>query len=395
MSAPGVPVNPSGPGPIEPTTPVTGDSAPNDSSVKDNRSISSLSKSEQEDVMRVLLANAYMPVLISPSWDAGTKDVSINNVISSVEAKFAEIGSKMWDEYLKNLSVISEQIAERIKSPQYRQQTEAANPLSIKNTLNNNQTLIAGMTDYVSNHKNDQDAIPFMSMAFVVAAGIVGNFISVVNAVSTPMVAATPIIDAASIATQVLPPAFADTSVMVINLLLPAMLYSTSFAVLKAVDGPKGEKEIDLAFARNYAKNILGKVGGNEINQFLAAMLVYKFEEGTPISKEQLDRAVITTKLVMLSVAFALFYKVETGWLTGDEFAKFVKQNPYKEGTVEFRLIETIKLYLKLIPPDDRATTLEEIMAYCDRNPNVDELLSPEKAFSKIFSPYHRDVDAA
>jgi hypothetical protein len=390
MSAPGIPVNPTGPNSVDPVAPV---SAAGELSVKDNRSISSLSKSEQEDVMRVLLANAYMPILTSPNWDAGTVNVSITNIIASVEKKFAEMGSQMWDDYLKNLSVISEQIAERIKSPQYQARIEDSEPLNIKHVLNNNESLVGGMTSYVSNHKDDKDAVPFMAMALVVAAGMVA--MSVVNVASTSMVAANPIVDAASIASQVLPPALADSSVMVINLLLPAMLYSTSFAIINGSGTSKGEKELDLEFARNYAQNILGKVGGNDINQFLGAMLVSKFEGDKPISKDQLDRAVITTKLVMLSVAFALFYKVETGWLSGLEFAKFIQENPYKEGTVEFRLIETIKLYLKLIPPDDSSTTLEELMAYFDRNPDVDELLSPEKAFSKMYTPYQREIDAA
>jgi hypothetical protein len=385
----GSPIEPTGP--VGPSEPASGDNVSGGSTLQEQQYWNTLSKSQQEDVMQVLLTYAYQPILISPAMN-GSVDVSINSIISSVDAKLAEIGSDMWEGYMENLRSISDQVIETIKSPQYQEKMEAANPLSVKQVQDNNDGLISGLTDYVEKHKNEVDNTSFMAMAFVVAAGMVANAISVVDVASTSVMATKPVVDAASVAAQVAPQALADSTALTINLFLPAMLYSTTFAV--AAGGGKGEKQIDLEFARNYAKSILAKVGSNEINQFLAAMIVNKFDNGQPISKEQLARAATTTKLVMLSVAFALFYKVETGWLTGAEFGNFIKNNPYKEGTVEHTLIETIKQYLGLLSPSDRVVVLEQLMTYCDSNPKIDVLLNPEKAFSNAISSVNREIDA-
>jgi hypothetical protein len=37
---------------------------------------------------------------------------------------------------------------------------------------------------------------------------------------------------------------------------------------------------------------------------------------------------------------------------------------------------------------------LEELMAYCDSNPKVEDLLNPQKAFVKIVSGVNREMDA-
>ncbi len=383
-------------GPIEPTGPVTsGESVSGGSATQDKRYWNTLSKSDQEDVMQVLLANAYQPILPTPSLDAGNVDVSISGIISSVEAKFAQIGSEIWKGYIQNLQAISDQVAEMIKSPQYQLKIQETEPTSIQRVLDNNYNLVSGMSDYVNTHTHDKDAIPFIAMSMIVAGGVILNSISVVNAASASIVGPTPVLDAAQLATQVVQPALAESSAMVINLFLPAMLYTTTFAMERGTNGGKSDKQIDIDFARKFATNILAQVQGNEIKQFLAALIVNKFNEGEPISKEQMAQAQNITKLIMLSVAFALFYKVETKWLTGQEFADFIKNNPYKQGTEEFTLIETIKQYLAMIPPDDRSTILEGLMAYCDKNPNIEELLNPEKAFSKIINGFNREVDAA
>lgn len=385
-------------GPVEQSGPVgpTASEAAQGSTIQDKRFWNTLSKSQQEDVMQLLLAYASQPVLISPILiPDGAIDTSIKGAVSSVEVQLSQIGNEVWQGYLQNLNAISDQVAETIKSSQYQQKVEASNPLSVKRVLDNNEGIISGVTDYVDKHKNDANSTAFMSMAFVVAAGMIGNAINVVNVASTPMVAVTPVVDAAQVASQVAPAALADSAAMTINLFLPAMLYSTTLAAANAANTGKGEKEIDLDFARNYAKTILAKVGGNEINQFLGALVVNKFDAGEPITQEQLAQASNTTKLVMLSVAFALFYKVETGWLTGSEFANFIQNNPYKQGTVEYNIINTIQQYISLIPPDDRAATIEQLMAYCDKNPSVEELLNPEKAFSNVISGVNREIDAA
>ena len=376
------------------------------STPKDERYWNTLSRSEQKDVIEAIKAlNMSMflniPILIPPSSSDGDfRNITIEGIVSSVRTKFAEIGAKMWDDYLKNLQIISQQIADRVKSPEYQEKLEETNPLSIKNVINSDR-LIAGVTDYINNHKNDKDALPFMAVAsFSVMAisllagqGIVPGTAAVVDVVSSPMVHTKPIVDSAQISQAVLPPNLADASAMVINLFLPSMMFASALGAAPA-EG-KSDKQLDLEFARKYASNILAKVNSNEINQFLSAMIVHQFEEGEPISREQLAQTTNITKLVMLAVAFALFYKVETKWLTGQEFADFIKNNPYKQGDVEYSLIETIKKYLGLISAGDRAAVLEGIMAYCDRNPALEELLNPEKAFSHIIRGFQREVDAA
>ncbi len=334
---------------------------------------STLSPSQQQEILSLYLAP--VPTLEPPRW----------NVPEIVEGIM--VNPKIWENYLTFLHEQGQKMEREITSPDHLARVQATSPLSTKRVIDDSKVLISAMRDYVDNHKGDADAAPFMAVALVIAAGFIGAYMSVVDVASTSMMTVKPIIDAAAVTMQVLPSQFVDPSLMVINLFATATLYTATLGMVGQSQST-GDKPKNIDFARNYADEIMTKVKGNEINRFMYALLVHTLENGQPISNQRADQIVTYSKLMMLSVALTLFYKVETGGLTGEEFAGILKNNPYKEGTPEHELIVRINGFLGQIgtfaSKEESARVLEFIVGYADSNHSIDDMLKPEKVYSSM-----------
>jgi len=400
-------------GPIGPLGPIPGFEITEDTTVTDV--LLYLSTLEDSDAKKAILSwLASSPLLAVPQLFS----LSPEAFAIKLETKIAEIGAKLWDNYNEHLQEQAERKLNELKSPAYLAwleqrssayiaKMEAKEPLDallairssteynmwlnslppeardkelhFNRVLANAAGVVNGMNNFYSSYKDEADAVPFMAAAFVIAMSFMGSYMNVVDTVSTGMVGVNPIQDAATSLSQVLPPNLIESTILTVNLFAVGLIYyaqAETIAGLKPGDQPK-----DLNFARNYAEAVLNKVNSNQINQFLMAVLVHHLENGQPITPQRMEQLVNFAKLIMLSVALALLYKVETGWLTGQDFAGMIKENPYKEGSVEYRVIESIREYLGQLPSAESAKMLEALMAFFDRNPSVDDMLNPQKAF--------------
>src|ERR1700733_5766924 len=191
--------------------------------------MSTLSPSQQEALMVLYLMNS--PTLIQPNTDNTNTQTNTTTGASAigtiVAARFAEIGTDVWDKYLNYLAEQKERIREELTSPQYRAWVEdhktpemksvARSPVEYNEWLNSlpvgqrddellrNQAsnlwthYIDGVSNYISNvHDTNPEAASFMAASFVISSAFIGDYMNIVDVASTKMVSVNPIQDAAS-----------------------------------------------------------------------------------------------------------------------------------------------------------------------------------------------------
>ena len=331
--------------------------------------LSTLSESEGKLIRDLLLVST--PELPAPS--------EIGVLVGKTESN---VVSDMLDNWLDNIEEQAEIRREWIKSPAYQVWLETHSPAErgkIEDEDELRTSYFEGMGDYLRTVREDPEAaIPFMTASFVIAA----SFIMVVDTASTELVGVNPIQDAATHFHHIFPPDFRDNANLVVNLFAMGLMYKATLITIGGVE--EGEKSKDLNFARNFAKGVIDKVNSNDINALLGAMLVHKLEKGEPVTKDRINQMATIAKLIMLALALAIVYKVQTGWLTGQEFAGMMNgEISLPKGEVESEVLQTMKNLLQQLPPGERVKVLIALMEYFDGNPSVEAMLNPKKVYER------------
>lgn len=333
--------------------------------------ISTMSKSQKEAIMLLLLVSR--PELPAPS--------EIGVLVGETESN---VVSDMLDNWLESIEEQAEKHKEWIKSPAYQVWLETHSPAERGKIEDENElrtSYFEGMGDYLRTVREDPEAaIPFMTASFVIAASFIGDAHMVVDTASTELVGVNPIQDAATQFHHIVPPDFRDNANLVVNLFAMGVMY---YATAETIGGVgKGERPKDLNFARNFAKGVIDKVNSNDINALLGAMLVHKSEKGEPVTKDRINQMATMAKLIMLALALAIVYKVQTGWLTGQEFAGMMNgEISLPKGEMESEVLQTMKNLLQQLPPEERVKVLIALMEYFDSNPSVEAMLNPKKVY--------------
>ncbi len=416
---PNIEGNIGGAGPIGSLGPIAGIEK---KGVLDPLLLSTLSHSQQEALMVLYLMN--MPVLPPPGGAQGMNTETIGTIVA---AGFAKIGSDMWDKYLDYLAEEKQRIADYLKSPQYmvfieRQSSnyiakaERSSPLetmqAIRETAEykgwygeltvSEQQLedkrfhslglwsdkIDGLTNYIDDaKKTNPGSIPFMAASFVISAAFIGDYTNIVDVASTKMVGANPIQDAVGTSlANILPQDFQEQINLTINLFVTGMIYHT-MAEEVAKFGNSGNKPKDLQFAKDFAKSVIEKVGSNEVNSMLMALLVSKMEKGEPLTKSRINQFTAITKAMMIAIALALLYKVQTKWITGQEFQSMLNGEFKEPATDEEKVLVNLFKGLKATGEmSDEGWTglIGSMFSFFDKNPSVDKLLNPLKVYSQV-----------
>lgn len=322
--------------------------------------MSTLSPSQQEALMVLYMMN--MPILAHPHQD-GSTSLSIGSIGSVVAADISKVGADMWDRYLDYLQEQKERIKDELespryqkflelKSPEFRDQAERGDPLATYNAVRGTDDYkvwfgglpdavqedeirrssainlwsitIDSVHDYIKQARiDDPSTIPFMAASFVIATTFIGDYMNIVDVVSTKMVAVNPIQDAVAHAIPMISPDFRETCALTINLFAVGLV---NFATAEAIGNAQktGEKPATRDGVLAFARNVYDKVSGNEVNSFLMAMLVNSSEKGEPVSDQRFAQLLATAKAIMVSVALAALYIVETGKMSPKEFAALV-----------------------------------------------------------------------
>lgn len=182
------------------------------------------------------------------------------------------------------------------------------------------------------------------------------------------------------------------------SLMANYVLYQTVVETLIKTGGGKGgEEKLNRKFAENYANRLVGLLQQPDFTQFLQKIVTYQMQqspEAKKASPEEQKSWVASTQLGMLLSALALFYKAETGGMTGAEVAGWAKNLLSKEidpRDPKAPLIGAMRNLLSQLSPKDRQAAIERIMDFLDTKPSVKDLTNPLKVATLLTKDVYTD----
>lgn len=366
-----------------------------------------------------------------PSPNVGASQVNIYNYSLDKEH---EIAKNILDAWLESIREDAERIAEQLRSAAYQNWLRVNNPhffaevqrksaseteVAISQTpqylewvaslspemrlqqwlYNQMIALRIGLAEGVENFsgnvsRGDPEAIamlPFMAATLVIGEDLITL---AVNSVVTPFVGVSSTASFhhiwQSIATSVLSPLDVQAELGLIGALFATgILYQTTVQNIASQRERGQEKEKNLEFGKRYARNMIQLTSGNVFGDFVRAMLINKLEGAEKLADIRKEQLIAIVKIVLLSTALALVYKVQTGKITGREFDDMVNGRMIISfDSIEAKLVQLIRHYLGALS-DKEALSLRTALAdYMDRDPKINNLLDPGHAFEGLLQNF-------
>lgn len=320
-----------------------------------------LSKADQDLVLQYLLS-AQFPILSPPQTQETTSTSSVGS-IAQMEQKKHEIITQMLDSWLASL----EKIAQENK--------RAAEKLAL------NKLEIAYHEFKKQQTDQPNELFPVFALGFI----IIGTGIQqALTPDPTTGVQLNPIIN---MNTEMLPPVLGDmrAELGLIGALFSAGIQYFTVAQIasKLANGKEAPK--DATFAKGYAENILALVGTLPFNSYLMAIVSKSLPKETTVAPQKAIELVASLKIVLLSAALAMLYQVETGRMTGDEFAAMLGGKiKFDQGDIRSKLITQLNQQLGLMSTKEREKVLTSLLEFFDGDPSLDTLADPSKVFAGI-----------
>lgn len=442
---------------IPTTTPITGveTTAPETPVKVDKTTISTLGKSEAEAAL--LSLSSSNPLLVPPSsniadfndffssdgakltisGDAATK------VAMLAEQKNHEIISAILDGWLENIRKLAKEYEDKINSPQYQdwiktqspdyhaaiqrataEETKVAvmstpeyqswvlsqiNPAQIQvpqTALTRNETLSVGVVNGLDNYvKNTSpiDATTALTAGFVVASTIIGVGALAAPVTDTinqniPMI--NPMHDQWAYISPLVPSNMAAELGLIGALFATGALYRAKLDNLAEAAGT-GTKPMKLDDAKQYAEKIIATINSPGFKYFADGALINKMSGSEALTEARKAELLAIVKLVMLSSALALIYKVEAQKNSSQEFLSMIRGDPslgdviFKAGDIRAKLVNEMRKNLaSLQDPAERTRILEALGEYMGTDPSEEALSSLHSVFEGLLSttPYGERV---
>lgn len=337
-------------------------------------------KAEEEDIINLLALSTIsestaMKLALTLGIDAPSlKDVNL--IKHAINLKMSQIGSSLWDKYLETLAKIRDEIKRYEESPQFRAKQDAKNPLIVW------EDVVSATESYVkeARDKGGRDA-PFMVASLVVTTG---QSLNVVNTVSSGSMSIKPIIDATQDVTPMMGKELRDYFNLTINLFVTGMMNYANIEAISAALNRGAQAPVTKDTVLAFAHNVINKVTGNEVNVFLMALLINKMEKGNRVTNERVNQLANMAKAVMIAIALAALYHVESGWITEEELTDLLAGKMAGRSVEETQLVQLFKQSISGLSEIDKAVLMSSLTRYIsDHGRSVGELIDPTKAYAK------------
>lgn len=375
--------------------------------------------------------------------DAASAIDDSKRAIGSIEGAFqqqnTDIILSMLDQWLDNIEESSQARKEELNSPAYRAFIETQSPAYIakmqRDTPENmmlairsapefqqyistlppgdraqeiaatrTESLRSGFTEAANGYLDrarsgdvNKVLIPFMAASFIIGATMVAGAAPAAEVTGVESISTKSVDAVWAQFASVVPPNLQEASVLVVNLFATGLIFQAAAGGLgKATEaGGNQPQEFDKAFAQKFAQGVLQQVAGNEIRYSMIALMAQRFDGSQPVSHERIQQLVVFAKLVLLSMAIAALYKVETKRITGREFADMVLGKMVPRSKEEKELVKAFQDILNSLPNEEKMRILEVIIAYIDSDPDLEDLFDPTRVFKEVLMPIPNELDSA
>lgn len=333
-----------------------------------------LSPAEQQQVLQYLLS-AQSPVLAppahqnSPAVSGVGQATSLESLRFSInEAKHAIIIS-MLDTAIKT----HQENAERSRIDDDKRQIQRHDQERVE---------LLYSTYKAASEKVQDPYEPLFAVGMIITA--LGVVEGILPDPSTAQVGINPVVDMSA---TVLPASMGD---MRAELGLIGAFYAAGmqyFTVAQMARGGPGKPVDPLEFARGFARNAVALLRDEKFTTYLQALLTEKGQAGKPVDPARVAEGVSALKFILAASALALLYKAEEGVLTGQRLADVLTGSALvSEYDPKFALSFLLKEHLSSLSPHMRATILNALMDYFDKNPSFEALANPARVLSGIYN---------
>ncbi len=145
------------------------------------------------------------------------------------------------------------------------------------------------------------------------------------------------------------------------------------------------QNNVDKAFVKNYADRMIKLTSDENYTNYLKAIVTLHMEGTQKPSQDQIGQWVNMLKIGLLMTSLALFCQLETGDRPGERVASMLGgTKPIEQTDPKASLLNTIKLFLATLTPDQRVEVLAAIMEYLDQKPDVKTLMNPISTFTGL-----------
>ena len=323
---------------------------------------------EEDKGRRPDAAFPWLPYPFQPPAVDSALSLDVDNMID--QAKHSAV-TNMLDKWLESLQKLGED----------KRADEAERIQELLNRL-----FTAGTEGIVPQGAEGNSASLAAVTALLVIASSVVSGVGGAAAISQPGLITINELSAIAASLGIVPGQFIGALGLLGALFATAAFYPTLAQTLKDAKG-ETKKIDDAQFAKNYLEQVKRLIENPDFDKLAKYTIIARAD-----ASEVSEKLIAVVKLVLLFTAIALYYKVETGHLTGQEVAGLVNgEIKLPDDDPRLPLVKLIKESFTDIPEEELAQLLEGFFEYFDKNPKVDELVEPNSLLRSLGD--NRDSD--
>ena len=154
-------------------------------------------------------------------------------------------------------------------------------------------------------------------------------------------------------------------------------------------------QQLNQQFAEKYAQRLLKMVNDPEFDKLINTVILARAPGEGALSDAQMNEWKGMLKLGMMVSGLALFYKAETGGMSGAEVAAMLKNPDLANAGSKAPLLAEVIKQLEALSPAARQATIEGIMAFIDSQPKVEAMMDPLRVMEGLTSGSDYDQKAS
>jgi hypothetical protein len=255
--------------------------------------------------------------------------------------------------------------------------------------------ITGAMDNYIGQVRNGSyDAasiLPIIASSFVIGSSAVAQAITVPGSTAVPAVGAAGLEKIwVQIPASLVEGSIAGAAGLISALFSIGLMYQSTATSVANAPANTGKKDVE--FARTYSRNLMKLLNSEAFGNFVKTSVVGKMEGANLLTEERKEQLLAIVKIVMLAGAIALYYKVETGGISGQEFAAMLlpkedkKRMVLPEGDIRIALVLMLQAQLELLSPEEGERLKAALIQYMDTSPDFDAMLKPGHLFAGLFN---------
>lgn len=368
------------------------------------------------DKKQIILQNLETADLVTIRVD-NYQPMNIDAILLKIENAQSEICIKVLTAWNESIKEEAARIRKEMKSDQYRAWQEAHGGAGYEKWLHSlspeqrfqvleypylhklekiDTGIALGLGSYLDKLNASPDAVEKNNAKIITETVVAGGplryeYAAYPDTVSTSQVSVNPLKEATTEVFLQIGPQSAAAQGYLASMFVAGTMFSAAKSLVLHEGMVLDKKNLNYQWAKTNAEQTLNVVNGSEFNTIAGAIVSAHVDGGEGLSEERVEELVKMVKVVILSAAVAMLYRMENAYkgnasrMTGQEFDDLVEgKMTLAEDDIKTRFAVQIKDLLGGLPSQEAMKMKGLMMAYVDTNPDVENMLDVDKIFASL-----------